>query len=146
LSSASPLNRSKEDIERWEKIKKEKQEEKENKKRARNNSMVNKRNRNSFEKNNIVGNGTLKWDVEKLKGNKSQKNIEENNKEIPVETVEPITIPDNGKRFTVKAVQWVMEKFQNQDTPTRKIIDLGKGLTWQEAKKMKKENKNSWII
>jgi hypothetical protein len=66
--------------------------------------------------------------------------------ETLVETVEPTTIPDNGKRFTVKAVQWVMEKFQNQDTPTRKIIDLGKGLTWQEAKKMKKENKNSWII
>ena len=66
--------------------------------------------------------------------------------ESSVETVEPTTIPDNGKRFTVKAAQWVMEKFQNQDTPTRKIIDLGKGLTWLEAKKMKKENKNSWII
>ena len=66
--------------------------------------------------------------------------------ETTVETVEPKEIPDNGKRFTVKAVQWVMEKFQNQDTPTRKIIDLGKDLTWQEAKKMKKENKNSWII
>jgi hypothetical protein len=55
-------------------------------------------------------------------------------------------IIDNGKRFTVKAVQWVMEKFKDQDTPTRKIIDLGKDLTWQEAKKMCKENKNSWII
>jgi hypothetical protein len=55
-------------------------------------------------------------------------------------------IIDNGKRFTVKAVQWVMEKFKDQDTPTRKVIDLGKNLTWQEAKKMKKENKDSWIV
>lgn len=66
--------------------------------------------------------------------------------ETSVEGLEPKIIPDNGKRFTVKSNQWVMEKFQNQDTPTRKIIDLGKDLTWQEAKKMKKENKNSWII
>jgi hypothetical protein len=66
--------------------------------------------------------------------------------EIPVETIIPKEIPDNGKRFTVKGEQWVMEKFQNQDTPTRKIIDLGKDLTWQAAKKMSKENKGSWIV
>jgi hypothetical protein len=66
--------------------------------------------------------------------------------DAPEIVVEPKVIPDNGKRFTVKAVQWVMEKFENQDTPTRKIIDLGKDLTWQEAKKMTKENKNSWIV
>lgn len=64
--------------------------------------------------------------------------------EVVVETQNPI--PDNGKRFTVKAVQWVMEKFKNQDTPTRKIVELGKDLTWQEAKKMMKANKNSWIV
>lgn len=65
------------------------------------------------------------------------------NQESPTEQK---IIIDNGKRFTVKAVQWVMEKFKDQDTPTRKVIDLGKDLTWVEAKKMCKENKNSWIV
>ena len=67
-------------------------------------------------------------------------------KEEIIEVTEPKVIPDNGKRFTVKAVQWAMEKFKNQDTPTRKIINLGKDLTWQQAKKMSKENKGSWIV
>ena len=62
------------------------------------------------------------------------------------ETPETKTVPDNGKRFTVKVAQWVMEKFKDQDTPTRKVIDLGTDLTWQNAKKMAKENKGSWII
>ena len=66
--------------------------------------------------------------------------------ENPVEIVDPTTIPDNGKRFTVKGVQWIMEKFQNQDTPTRKVIDLGKDLTLREAKKTKNENKGSWVV
>jgi len=53
---------------------------------------------------------------------------------------------ESKNRFTVKLVQWTMEKFDNQDTPTRKIVELGKDLTWQKAKKMTSENKGSWII
>ena len=67
-------------------------------------------------------------------------------KEETIEVAESKIIPDNGIRFTVKSVQWVMEKFQNQDTPTRKVIDLGKDLTWQAAKKLSKENKGSWVV
>jgi hypothetical protein len=70
----------------------------------------------------------------------------QNPPEVATEVEQPQPIKDNGSRFTVKAAQWVMEKFKDQDTPTRKIIELGKDLTWQEAKKMVKINKNSWIV
>jgi hypothetical protein len=50
------------------------------------------------------------------------------------------------KKFTVKAFQWVMEKHKDQDYPTRKLVEVGKDLSWQNAKKMQKENVGSWIV
>lgn len=50
------------------------------------------------------------------------------------------------KKFAVKAFQWVMEKHKDQDYPTRKLVEVGKDLSWQDAKKMQKENIGSWIV
>jgi hypothetical protein len=39
-----------------------------------------------------------------------------------------------------------MEKYKNQDYPTRKLVNIKENLSWEDAKKLQKENKDSWIV
>ena len=48
-------------------------------------------------------------------------------------------------KFAVKGFQYTMRQ-DNQNVATRELIELGKNLSWAEAKDMRKNNKNSWII
>ena len=49
------------------------------------------------------------------------------------------------KKFAVKGFQYTMRQ-DNQNVATREMIELGKDLLWKDAKKMQRENKNSWIV
>jgi hypothetical protein len=50
------------------------------------------------------------------------------------------------KKFSVKSFIWVKGEGKFAEMAVRQVIELGKDLTWADAKKLRKENKNSWIV
>jgi hypothetical protein len=48
------------------------------------------------------------------------------------------------KSFSVKSFTW--EDSPDKIVKIRKVVELGKGLTWQAAKELRKEHKGAWIV
>lgn len=48
------------------------------------------------------------------------------------------------KKFSVKTFQYMVRK-EDQNIATREIAILGKDLSWDKAKELRKQNKYSWI-
>lgn len=48
------------------------------------------------------------------------------------------------KKWAVKGFQYVIRK-EDQNIATREVAVLGKDLSWDKAKELRKQNKYSWI-
>jgi hypothetical protein len=51
-----------------------------------------------------------------------------------------------GNKFAVKTFMFVTGTGAELGMAVRKVIELGKNLKWEDAKKMRKENKGSWTV
>jgi len=52
----------------------------------------------------------------------------------------------NNKKFSVKTFMLEEGKDEHKGKAIRVVVDLGKDLEWEKAKKLCKENKGSWIV